>query len=152
MKMLTKDHLKRPSAYDCLLMIPKKEKEKYEITKSKNLNELLFEMFMASIGLGYMPPEMEEEFNDLFLIISEFPEMIERNFSCKIKEKKNNKTTINDEKNEEEIECQKIPLIKINYNNLEVTSQCESGHLKKLNIKDFYRIFSDQRNQNNSNI
>ena len=46
----------------------------------------------------------------------------------------------------------KNPLIKINYNQLEVSSQCEMGHFQVLNIKDFYRIFSDQRNDIKSNI
>ena len=130
--MLTKDPLKRPSAYDCMEIIPKDIKEKYEKPKNNSFEDFIFQMFMASIGLGEMPPELKEEFNDLYLIVSEFPKLIERNLLCD--------------------KCQKIPLIKVNYDRLEVSSECELGHFQRLNIKDFYRIFSDQRNVIKSNI
>ena len=130
--MLTKDPLKRPSAYECMELLPRDIREKYERPQSNSFENFLFQMFMASMGLGEMPPELKEEFNDLYLIVSEFPNLMDRNFLCD--------------------KCQKIPLIKVNYNQLEVSSQCEMGHFQKLNIKDFYRIFSDQRNDIKSNI
>lgn len=130
--MLTKDPLKRPSAYDCMEMIPSSIREKYEKPKNNSFENFLFQMFMASIGIGDLPPELKEEFNDLYLIVSEFPKLIERNLLCN--------------------KCEKIPIIKINYNLLEVSSECELGHFQRLNIKDFYRIFSDQRNEIKSNI
>jgi len=130
--MLTKDPLKRPSAYECMNLLPRDIREKYERPQNNSFENFLFQMFMASMGLGEMPPELKEEFNDLYLIVSEFPNLMDRNFLCD--------------------KCQKIPLIKINYNQLEVSSQCEMGHFQILNIKDFYRIFSDQRNDIKSNI
>ena len=127
MKMLTKDPLKRPSAYDFMFMIPKEIKEKYEKHNNTNFEDFFIQVFNSLIGKGDMPKEIKEKFNDLYLIVSDFPNFLERSFFC--------------------IKCNKIPKININYIRLEVSSQCECGFYSIFNIKDFYQIFSEQRNQ-----
>lgn len=86
--MLTKDPLKRPSAYDCMNLLPRDVIEKYEKPKINSFENFLFQMLMASFGLGEIPPEIKEEFNDLYLIVSEFPNLLDRNFLCVINAKK----------------------------------------------------------------
>ena len=129
MRMLTKDHLKRPSAVECKLLIPNEILEKYEKPK-KGFEEILFKMFLAAFDLPQdfldLPLLMKSEFNDVYSVISDFPNFQEREFKC--------------------LKCHKIPLIKINYNKFEAFSSCEEGHLLKMNILDFYRNFTDERN------
>jgi len=131
-KMLTKDPLKRPSAYECMDWIPGHIKQKYIKSINKNSDDVLIEIFFGPPKIKKfedMPIRIKEKFNDLYLIASEFENKnsAKRNFICN--------------------ECKKIPKININYIKLEVSLQCECGYFQILDIADFYRIFSGQRNK-----
>ena len=69
MKMLTKDPLKRPTAKDCMLFIPRIIRNKY----AKPL----------------IPNEIEEEFIDLYSIIYDFPNLSCYNLICPLCKDKN---------------------------------------------------------------
>ena len=81
---------------------------------------------MLSLGIE-MPPEIKEEFNELYSIVSEFPDFPLRNLRC--------------------FDCKKIPMITINYDKLSVRSLCEGDHFRNINMRDYYKIFSDERNE-----
>ena len=132
MNMLEKDYLKRPSAKDCIDKIP------IEIKKKINPNYNIYNNFIirfcfggiAPIEVEYKPDEKEQIFYDLYSVVSEFRN--DRNFICP--------------------KCKKIPKININYIKLGASFQCECGYFKLPNIIDFYRIFTEQRNQQKPDI
>jgi NIMA (never in mitosis gene a)-related kinase len=132
MKMLIKDYLKRPSAKECIDMIPREIKKKVNPNYKIN-NNFLIRFFFGSnipIEIEYKPEEREEIFYDLYSIVSEFRN--DRNFICP--------------------KCKKIPKININYIELSASFQCECGYFILPNIIDFYRIFTEQRNQQKPGI
>ena len=132
MKMLIKDYLKRPSAKECIDMIPR------EIKKKINPNYQIYNNFLIRFRFGpivpieieYKPDKKEKIFYDLYSVVSEFRN--NRNFICP--------------------KCKKIPKININFIELEASFQCECGYFKLPNIIDFYRIFTEQRNQQRPDI
>ncbi len=69
--------------------------------KKKPFLDMFFDMFMISLGLE-IPPEVKEEFNELYSVVSEFPDFTVRNLKC--------------------VNCKKIPRIKINFDTLTVNS------------------------------
>ena len=140
MKMLTKDPLKRPTAKDCMLFIPRNIRNKY--SKPLKLNDFLFynrlnpfNQLFSMFGIGVLeftiPNEIEEEFNDLYSIIYDFPNLSCYNFICPLCK----------EKNKEDV----FPLIKINIKNIRVYSICKGGHFNDYDAKDFYKKFTDPR-------
>ena len=132
MNMLIKDYLKRPSAKECINMIPREIKKKIN-PNYKFYNNFLIRFCFGSIApieIEYKPEEKEEIFYDLYSVVSEFRN--DRNFICP--------------------KCKKIPKININYIELEASFQCECGYFKLPNIIDFYRIFTEQRNQQKPDI
>ena len=138
MKMLIKDPLKRPTAKDCILLIPKIIRNKYERINFFDAIPL-YNPFFPFLGIGYIlnvpsiPQEIKEEFNDLYSIIYEFPNISFYNFICPdCKKSGNNKSNV-------------IPRIKINLETLTINSFCEGGHSGQYDAKDFYKKFIDQR-------
>lgn len=117
-RLLSKDPIKRPSAKEAQLLIPNSEKEKYE--KPKGIFNMFLDIFMLSLGYE-MPPEIKEEFNELYSIVSEFPDFPIRNLRY--------------------FDCKKIPMITINYEKLSVSSLCEGGHYRNINMRDYFKIF-----------
>ena len=151
MKMLIKDPVKRPTAKDCMIFIPKETRYKYERIRQINLGELLLysslnplNQFYSLFGIGFvdvsMPIEIKEEFNDLYSIIYDFPNLSWYNFICPFCKESGNK--------EENV----FPLIKINIENISVNSICKGGHNNQYDVKDFYKQFIDPRLEINDNF
>ena len=137
MKMLIKDPIRRPTAKDCMLLIPKIIKNKYE--RINLIEELtLYNPFFPLFGLGFLkssiPQEIKEEFNDLYSIIYEFPNLSAYNFVCPDCKNLDNKEKM-------------FPRIALNLENLTIDSICGGGHSGQYDVKEFYKKFIDERNE-----
>ena len=128
-KMLNKDQIKRPSAKECLDLMPIKIKNSFQSSPTSFNFFNLFKSFLDEI-----PFEMKEEFNELYSLIYEFPNFGIRNFSCK--------------------HCNKIPFIKINdIPPFEVDCFCENKHYETNSLTLFFQNFTtNERNKINENI
>lgn len=128
-KMLNKDQIKRPSAKECLDLIPIKIKNSFQ-SSSTPFNLLdLFKLYLDEI-----PFDIKEEFNELYNLIYEFPNFGIRNFICR--------------------HCNKIPIIKINDSPpFDVDCFCENKHCETTNIRLFFQNFTNnERNKINEDI
>lgn len=133
MKMLTKDPIRRPTAKDCMFLIPKIQRSKYIRLELFNT---FFNPFFPFLGIAVrpsIPPEIEEAFNDLYSLIYDFPNLSDYNFVCPECKNLDNKDM--------------FPKITFNLENLTINSFCGGGHCGQYCVKEFYKKFINERDE-----
>lgn len=132
-KMITKDPIKRPSAIECLKLIPPNIMFSFEhlfIDRPMSSISVDFSQLFYDIDIPNIPLDIKETFVECYNIIYEFPKFSIRDFLCSECENENRKV---------------FPFIHIDFMKAEINCFCQNEHYFSGDWIQFYRNYTSSK-------